>query len=154
MVVEVGSFCRQGLSPKGEPVGNSLRIAACIVLWHAQRSRHAAREQSGSNTLFLLRREITTRNVSEGFLCKAPIPRLRVLKLCICDYPKPTRQRGIVFRGLRRVAGNPSLTLRVVINPRFSPQVNNLSAETRNFKTDASVCDKSFYFRPLISGSL
>jgi hypothetical protein len=26
------------------------------------------------------------------------------------------------------------LTLRVVINPSVSPQVNNLSAETRNFK--------------------
>ena len=58
------------------------------------------------------------------------------LKLRICVYPNPLRKRGIAFRGLRRVAGNPSLTLRVVINPSVSPQVNNLSAETRNFKTD------------------
>jgi hypothetical protein len=57
------------------------------------------------------------------------------LKLRIFVYPNPLRQRGIAFRGLRRVAGNPSLTLRVVINPGVSPQVNNLSAETRNFKT-------------------
>ncbi len=132
---------------KANLVCKSLRIAACTVLWHTQRSRHTAREQSGSNILFRLRREIATRNVSEGFLCKAPIPRLRVLKLRICDYPNPTRQRGIVFRGLRRVAGNPSLTLRVLINPSVSPQVNNLSAETRNFKTYASGCDCGNLFR-------
>ena len=35
-------------------------------------------EQSRNNILFLLRREITTRNVSEEFLCKAAIPRFRV----------------------------------------------------------------------------
>jgi hypothetical protein len=45
------------------------------------------------------------------------------------------RERGIAFRGLRRVAGNPSLTLRVMINPSVSARVNNLNAETRNFKT-------------------
>ena len=61
--------------------------------------------------LFLLRREITTRHVSEGFLCKVSIPRLRVLKLRICVYPNPLRKRGIAFRGLRRVAENPALTL-------------------------------------------
>ena len=60
------------------------------------------------------------------------------LKLRICVYPNPLRKRVIAFRGLRRVAGNPSLTLRVVINLSVSPQVNNLSAETRNFKTDTS----------------
>jgi hypothetical protein len=64
------------------------------------------------------------------------------LKLRVRGYPNPLRKRGIAFRGLRRVAGNPSLTLRVVINPSVSPQVNNLSADTRNFKTDASGCDE------------
>jgi hypothetical protein len=44
---------------------------------------------------FLLRREITTRNVREGFFHKTPIPRSRVLKLRICDYLNPLRQRGI-----------------------------------------------------------
>jgi hypothetical protein len=33
------------------------------------------------------------------------------LKLRICVYPNPLRKRVIAFRGLRRVAGNPSLTL-------------------------------------------
>jgi hypothetical protein len=44
---------------------------------------------------------------------------LGVLKLRIYLYPNPLRKRGIAFRGLRRVAGNPSLTLRVMINPVF-----------------------------------
>jgi hypothetical protein len=33
------------------------------------------RRQSGNYIRFLLRREITTRNISEGFLYKTPIPR-------------------------------------------------------------------------------
>jgi|GEM_PF-2423303 len=36
-----------------------------------------------------------------------------------------------------------------MINPSVSPQVNNLSAETRNFKTDASGYDNSVCFRPV-----
>ena len=57
--------------------------------------RQNAEEESRNIMPFLLRREITTRNVREGFFYKTPIPRSRVLKLRICDYPNPLRQRGI-----------------------------------------------------------
>ena len=72
--------------------------------------RTGVKEQSQNKHPVLLQREITTLCVSEG--------------LCFCV--------------LRRVAVNPSLTLRVVINPSVASQMNNLSAGTRNFKTDTS----------------
>jgi len=51
---------------------------------------------------------------------RLPPPAESVLKLRVCDHPNPLRERGIAFRGLRRVAGNPSLTRFEVAHWRLS----------------------------------
>ena len=50
---------------------------------------------------------------------------------------------GLCFCVLRMVARNPSLTLRVVINPCVFAVLISPSPEQRNFKTDASGCETS-----------
>ena len=58
-----------------------------------------------------------------------------VLKLRVCDYPNPKRQRGIAILLSASVSKNPSLTLRVVISPTVCARLFNCPAETRNVKT-------------------
>ena len=62
-------------------------------------------------------------------------PGVRVLKLRICDYPNPTRQRGIVFLRFGSVFKHPSLTLRVMINTSVFATMLYLIRKLRNFKT-------------------
>ena len=60
------------------------------------------------------------------------------LKLRVCDYPNPLRQRGIVFLRFGSVSKNPSLTLRVgMYSPVFELLINR-KREVCNFKTEAS----------------
>ena len=61
-----------------------------------------------------------------------------LLKLRICNYPNPTRQRGIVFLRFGSVSENPSLTLRVGIYSLVFELLINRKREVCNFKTEAS----------------
>ena len=55
-----------------------------------------------------------------------------------CVDPNPTRQRGIVLLRLGSVSTNPSLTLRVMMNPNVFELLMSPGPETRIFKTAVS----------------
>ena len=61
-------------------------------------------------------------------------PEASVLKLRVCDYPNPTRQRGIEFLRFESISKNPSLTRRVMIIPCVSNPLIPSRLAQRNFK--------------------
>ena len=107
-----------------------------ILIHRPPENSAEAQEQSRNNILFLLRLKITTRNVSEGFLYKTPIPRLRVLKLrvsalrlFICGETPGFIITRSVSEGFtqtlpKTLKHNPSLTQRVGIDA--NAQLQNL----------------------------
>jgi len=56
------------------------------------------------------------------------------LKLRVCAYRNPLRERGIELLRFVSVPQDPSLTLRVVINPTVFARLIDRWPETRNFK--------------------
>ena len=93
------------------------------------------KQQSRNNILFLLRRKITTRNVSEGSLLGTD-PSLTRFEVALLktggvqrventgSYHNPTRQRGIFSNTAETQKRNPSLTRRVGIDTKA--QLQNL----------------------------
>jgi hypothetical protein len=61
-------------------------------------------------------------------------PLRQFLKLRVCDYPNPTRQRGIEFLRFDSISKNPSLTRRVMIIPCVFDSLIYPCLEHRNFK--------------------
>ena len=71
-----------------------------------------------------------------------------ILNLRFFVYSNPLRERGIVFLSFSSDCKNPSLTLRVVINPNAFACFTNQRVRTRNFKTDAADYGEMSFFRP------